>query len=207
MRMIDLSLLEAAPVGTDPCQYLHVPHMIRREALAEINRDYPDIRERGNFAPEDLSYGPAFAELLEELRSPELKAAYERKYGIDLSQNPLQITVRKYVEDSDAHIHNDSRTKVVTVLFYFNEGWEHEGGRLRLTRSEHDIEDYAAECLPADGNMISFVRSATSFHGYKPCNVERRSIQMYWVKPKREQRDTGSAGSLFKRIKRWFKRD
>ena len=206
MQMLDLERLRSATVGTDPCVHVHVPGFIRAEALSAINRDYPDISERGNFPPEDLQYGPAFAELLEELRSPELKAAFSAKFGIDLSENPLQLTARKYVDESDSGLHNDSRTKVVTVLVYFNESWEHAGGKLRLTRNEHDFGNYAVECEPCAGNLIAFVRSATSFHGYLPCKAERRSIQMYWVKPKREQRDNDSAGSIYKRIKRFFKR-
>jgi Rps23 Pro-64 3,4-dihydroxylase Tpa1-like proline 4-hydroxylase len=204
--MLDLDRLRAAPVGNDPCVYVHVPRFVRPEALAAINRDYPDIRERGNFEPEGLSYGPVFAELLEELHSPELKDAFAEKFGIDLSANPLQLTARKYVDESDSGLHNDSRTKVVTVLVYFNESWEHAGGKLRLTHDDKDFEDYTVECEPKEGNLIAFVRSATSFHGYLPCNAERRSIQMYWVKPKREQRDNEAAGSLVKRVKRWFKR-
>lgn len=206
MRMLDLERLNAATIGTDPCTYVHVPGFIRADALREINRDYPDIRERGNFPPEDLSYGPAFATLLEELASPEMKSAFERKFGIDLSQNPLQLTARKYVDETDSGLHNDSRTKVVTVLVYFNEAWEHAGGKLRLTRNEHDFADYTVECEPKDGNLLAFVRSSTSFHGYLPCSAERRSIQMYWVKPKREQRDLSSAGSLVKKLKRFLKR-
>ena len=87
--MLDIERLDRTPAGTDPCVYVHVPGFIRAGALAEINRDYPDIRERGNFPPEDLQYGPAFAELLAELGSPELKAAFERKFGVDLQRNPL----------------------------------------------------------------------------------------------------------------------
>jgi len=206
MRMLDLERLDAAPVQRDPCVFVHVPRFVRAEALAQINRDYPDIRERGNFEPEGLQYGPAFAELLEELRSDEMKAGFSRKFGIDLSANPLQLTARKYVDETDSGLHNDSRTKVVTVLIYFNEEWPHAGGKLRLTRNEHDFGNYSVECEPRDGNLIAFVRSATSFHGYLPCAGERRSIQMYWVKPKREQRDSGRAGSLIKRVKRYFKR-
>lgn len=206
MRMLDIARLDAAPLGSDPCVHVHVPGFVRADALKEINRDYPDIRERGNFPPEELSYGPAFAQLLEELSSRDLKAAFERKFSLDLSENPLQLTARKYVDETDSGLHNDSRTKVVTVLIYFNETWQHAGGKLRLTRNEHDFANYTVECEPKEGNLLAFVRSATSFHGYLPCSAERRSIQMYWVKPKREQRDLGRAGSFVKKLKRFLKR-
>lgn len=206
MQYLDIARLDAAPLGKDPCVHVHVPGFVRAGVLSEINRDYPDIRERGNFPPEELAYGAAFRGLLEELRSEELRSAFERKFGLDLRQNPLQITARKYVDETDSGLHNDSRTKVVTVLMYFNEHWEHAGGKLRLTRNEQDFEDYSVECEPAQGNLIAFVRSATSFHGYLPCNAERRSIQMYWVKAKREQRDAERAGTALKKLKRFFKR-
>ena len=206
MRMLDIARLDAAPLGSDPCVHVHVPGFVCADALKEINRDYPDIRERGNFPPEELSYGPAFAELLEELSSRDLKAAFERKFSLDLSENPLQLTARKYVDETDSGLHNDSRTKVVTVLIYFNETWQHAGGKLRLTRNEQDFANYTVECEPKEGNLLAFVRSATSFHGYLPCSAERRSIQMYWVKPKREQRDLGRAGSFVKKLKRFLKR-
>src|SRR5262245_48144946 len=114
MRMLDLDRLRAAEVRTDPCVFVHVPHFVRAEALTEINRDYPDIKERGNFPPQDLQYGPAFAELISELSSPELKSAFSAKFGIDLTPNPLQLTARKWVDETDSGLHNDSRTKVVT---------------------------------------------------------------------------------------------
>jgi Rps23 Pro-64 3,4-dihydroxylase Tpa1-like proline 4-hydroxylase len=206
MRMLDIARLEAAPIGIDPCIHIHVPGFVRADALREINRDYPDIRERGNFTPEELSYGPSFSRLLEELSSAELKAVFARKFDIDLTDNPLQLTARKFVDETDSGLHNDSRTKVITVLIYLNERWEQAGGKLRLTRNEHDFSDYTVECEPKEGNLLAFVRSATSFHGYLPCSAERRSIQMYWVKSKREQRDAGKAGSMFKKLKRFLKR-
>lgn len=206
MKTLDIAALDAAPVGHDPCEFVMVPNFVKPEALAAINADYPDITERGNFPPEQLTYGPAFAELLEDLSSQELKQAFARKFGLDLSENPLQLTVRKYVDESDSGLHNDSRTKVITVLVYFNDHWTHKGGQLRLTRDGDDFENYTVEVPPVNGNLIAFVRSATSFHGYLPCNAERRSIQMYWVKPKREKRDLGRAGNLIKRVKRYFKR-
>ena len=39
----------------------------------------------------------------------------------------------------------------VIVLVYFNEQWEHAGGRLRILRSADNIEDYVAEVKPMGG--------------------------------------------------------
>lgn len=201
MPMLDFEAFDRTPLRHDPCDYLVVPQFVRSEALAAINRDYPTIGEPGNFEPEDYGYGPAFAELLAELRSADTQRHFAAKFGLDISGFPLQLTVRKYSHIDDGNVHNDSKTKIITVLIYFNETWPHEGGRLRLMRSPKSLEDYQAEIEPAGGTMLAFRRSETSYHGFYPVAAERRSLQMYWVKPKRENRHHKVPGlkTLFKR--------
>jgi Rps23 Pro-64 3,4-dihydroxylase Tpa1-like proline 4-hydroxylase len=206
MTILDLEAFQRTPLQHDPCDFIVVPQFVRRDVLEDVNRDYPEIAEPGNFPPEELRYGQSFAALLEELASDETRRAFAGKFGIDLSDLLLQTTVRKYSEASDGAIHNDSRTKIVTALIYFNETWPHAGGRLRLLRSPKDLDDYAAEVAPERGTLLAFRRSERSYHGFVPCESERRSLQMYWVKPKRESRDERGPGSLKKRIKRLFKR-
>lgn len=206
MTVVDFDAFDRAPLRKDPCDYVVVPHFVKPEALAEINRDYPEIAEPGNFPPEQLRYGPRFATLLQELASPEMRERFAAKFGLDLGDLVLQTTVRKYSEASDGNIHNDSRTKIVTALIYFNEQWPHAGGRLRLLRSADDIDDFAVEVAPEGGTLLAFRRSERSYHGFVPCEAERRSLQMYWVKPKRESRDLRNPGSWKKRLKRLFKR-
>jgi hypothetical protein len=205
MSILDLEAFEQAPLQRDPCDFVVVPAFVHPQALAEVNRDYPAIEAPGNFPPEDLDYGPAFAVLLQELASREMRMAFARKFGIGLDDLLLQTTVRRFSEASDGNIHNDSRTKIITVLIYFNESWPHAGGRLRLLRNPKNLDDYAAEVAPEGGTLLAFRRSERSYHGFVPCEAERRSLQMYWVKPKRESRDERGPGSLRKRIKRWFK--
>lgn len=205
MSTLDLEALEQAALQHDPCDFIVVPGFVKADALEAINRDYPQIDLPGNFEPEGLTYGPAFREMLQELDSPQLKEQYEEKFGISLGDYPLQMTIRKYSEASDGNIHNDSRGKIITTLIYFNDEWHHEGGRLRLLRSPRDIEDYTAEVTPAGGTMIAFRRSETSYHGFKRCVGERRSLQMYWVKPKRAMRGDKKSPSVKKRLKRLFK--
>ena len=204
MAILDLDALDRAPLQKDPCDFVVVPHFVRPEVLAEVNRDYPNIDIAGNFPPEELHYGQAFSRLLEELQSPRMRQKFSSKFAIDLEEHPLQITVRKYSEESDGNVHNDSKMKVVTVLIYFNEDWPQAGGRLRLVRSPENIDDYAAEVAPEGGNLIAFRRNERSYHGFIPCVGERRSLQMYWVSPKRvaqgEKRLT-----LKRRLKRWMK--
>lgn len=204
MTILDFEALDRAPLQKHPCDFVVVPHFIKRDALAQINRDYPEIDAAGNFPPEELRYGNAFSSLLQELQSPMLRERFAAKFGIDLAHHPLQITVRKYSEVSDGNVHNDSKMKVVTVLIYFNEEWKQEGGRLRLVRTPNNISDYAAEVTPEGGTLLAFRRNEHSYHGFLPCVGERRSLQMYWVSPKRTSR-TEKSLTLKRRLKRWMK--
>ncbi len=205
ISVLDLEAFDRAPLQHDPCDFVVVPGFVRAEVLEAFNRDYPQIEGPGNFAPQALSYGPTVAAMLEELNSPLLRQKFGEKFGIDLSPYPLQMTLRKYAQASDGNVHNDSKGKIVTALIYFNEDWPHEGGKLRLLRSSWNIEDYAVEVQPVGGTLIPFKRSETSFHGYKRCEAERRSLQMYWVKPKRAARGGQKRIGLKKMVKRLLK--
>lgn len=205
MRLLDLDALDAAPLQTDPCEFVIVPHFLRVEALEAVNRDFPEILEPGNFNPSTLRYGTAFEKLMSELHSEELKARFAKKFGMDLSPFPLDMTVRKFSEASDGNVHNDSKSKIVTSLIYFNPKWDHPGGRLRLVRNPDDINDYAGEVIPEAGTLVSFRRSETSYHGFEPMAGERRSLQMYWVEPKRLEKGKKMLTPM-RLFKRWRKK-
>lgn len=180
--LFDLAAFDAAPLERDPFDYIVVPAFLRPEALAALNRDYPPIEGPSNFSPERLSYGPSFAAFLDQLRGPALAARFQRKFGLDLAGAVTTISIRRFCEATDGHIHTDHKSKLLTVLFYFNEDWPHEGGRLRMLRSATDLEDYAAEVVPAGGTMLAFRRTDHSFHGHKPHVGERRILQLSYTK-------------------------
>ncbi len=180
--MIDLDALDATPLQRDPFDFLVVQDFMRPDALAAAIADYPDITDPGNHKLGTLHYGPAFAALLGELNSSALMEHLGTKFAVDLSSYPLTITIRRFCEQTDGHIHTDHRTKVVTMLVYLNEGWGAEGGRLRFLRSADDLEDYVAEATPFGGTMLAFRRNDASFHGHKPYVGVRRMIQMNWVR-------------------------
>ena len=205
MSNLSLEAFDKAPLQHDPCDFVMVPEIVRPEMIDAVNQDYPQIDEPGNFKPDDLSYGPAFASMLEELYSPVLKQKYIEKFGLDISDNPLQITIRKYSELSDGNAHNYSKGKIITTLIYFNDEWKDDAGRLRLLCSSWDINDYSAEVVPEKGTLIAFRRSERSFHGFKRFEGERRSLQMYYVKPKREHKDDDERLTIKRRPKRLFK--
>ena len=181
-ELFDFDAFAATPLQHDPFDYLIVPRFIRPGALAALNADFPAIEGPGNFAPERLSYGPSFAALLEALEGPELAARFGAKFGVDLGGCHPTIAIRRHSEATDGNIHTDHKSKVITVLFYFNLRWPHEGGRLRLLRSATDMEDYAAESVPEGGAMLAFRRTDHSYHGHKPFVGERRILQLSYTR-------------------------
>ena len=183
MKLTDLAALEAAPLQRDPFNFLVVPDFLSPEAQELINPDYPQIQLPRNFALDEISYGPHFSQLLDELNAPEFADAIASKFGVNLDGTTTSITVRKYCEASDGNIHLDHWSKIITVLVYFNaKTWDHEGGMLRMLRSSKDIEDYAAEVEPLGGTLLAFHRSNRSWHGHKQFVGERRMLQMNFIK-------------------------
>jgi SM-20-related protein len=185
MAFLNIAAFEKTPLQRDPFNFLIAQGVMSPETLVRVNQDYPAIEKPANFKPQDLHYGPAFQQLLDELNGAEFQAAVERKFGVDLADTQKTITVRRYSELSDGNIHTDHWSKVITVLLYFNPEWTQEGGKLRLLRSKTDIEDYAAEATPIGGTLLAFRRSNNSFHGYKRFEGERRMVQVNWVRASR----------------------
>jgi hypothetical protein len=181
MHGLDLAAFRSTPLVRQPFHFLVVPGFIRPDARAAINADYPRIDDPGSFPAGELRFGPSFAALLDALRGPEVRAAFADKFAVDLRGRPTMITVRGRCGPKDGNIHTDAVTKILTVLIYMNPHWEQAGGRLRLLRSPHDIEDVLVEVPPTEGTLVAFRRSSNSFHGHKPFIGPRRVIQLNWV--------------------------
>ena len=181
LSCLDLDAFRGTPLTMEPFEYLIVPGFVRQEARARINADYPEIGQRGSFPVAQLSYGPAFRQFLQELESDEFRKAFEEKFRVDLAGRPTTTTVRGRCSAKDGQIHTDSRSKILTILIYMNPSWENAGGRLRLLRSGHDLEDMIAEVPPVEGTLLAFKRADNSWHGHKPFDGERRVIQFNWV--------------------------
>lgn len=190
--LIDIDRLRETPLNQDPFDHIIVPGFIRQEALESVHKDYPDVGKPGSFPVSSVASGPAFEEVLREIQSPEMTAAIEEKFGIDLKGRPTMVTVRDRCRARDGQIHIDSKGKLITVLIYMNPPWEESGGRLRLLRSSDNLEDYAAEVPPNEGTLLAFRCTPDAWHGHKPFEGRRRAIQLNWVVDesylKREQR-------------------
>src|SRR6266480_2330700 len=118
--MLDLERLRATPLTREPFEFLIVPEFVKADARSAIHNDYPDVSRPGSFPLGEVSYGPAFAKLVEEMRSDEFRQAFEEKFNVNLANRPDMITVRGCCSEKDGKIHTDSETKVITILIYMN---------------------------------------------------------------------------------------
>lgn len=181
LSMLDLERFRNTPLTNEPFEFLIVPEFVKPEARHAIDKDYPDVNRPGSFPLREVSYGPAFANLIEEMRSEAFRHAFEEKFNLDLTNRPDMITVRGRCSEKDGKIHTDSETKIITILIYMNSAWESSGGRLRLLRSASNLEDVIVEVPPTEGTLLAFHRSNNSWHGHKPFSGPRRVIQFNWV--------------------------
>ena len=181
MAHLNIDKLKAAKVETEPYDYLIVPAFLSAETVARINATYPNIEQGGSYPIDSLDENMAIKEVIAELDGPEFEAAIADKFDVELEGRPKMYSLRGYTRAKDGQIHTDSRDKIITVLLYLNENWQKPGGRLRILRDGHDVENYAAEVAPDNGTLLVFKRSETSWHGHHPFEGPRRSLQMNWM--------------------------
>jgi len=149
LSMLDLERFRATPLTREPFEFLVVPEFVKVEARPAIDKDYPEVGRAGSFPLREVTYGPGFAKLIEEMRSEEFRKAFEEKFNIDLTNRPDMITVRGRCSEKDGKIHTDSETKIITILLYMNSAWESSGGQLRLLRWK--CHRPRARCWPFGG--------------------------------------------------------
>jgi hypothetical protein len=179
-----------------------IPDLIDRRWMGDVVRDFPKIDTTGSFSLTELTYGPAFAQLIEELSGPDVQNALSTALQVDLRPFPRLVTVRGRVGARDGYVHTDSDWKVVSVLVYLNESWDQPGGRLRLLHDRR-LDRVGVEVAPEWGTLIAFRRSENSWHGHERADGVRRAIQLNWVtnaeKAQREER-RHTRSTLWKRV-------
>jgi SM-20-related protein len=181
LPILDFDRLNAAPLDSEPFEFVVVEDFVQKDALAAALADFPAIASGGSYPAQILKYGEDFENLIGALTGPELTGAIGAKFAVDLSHRPTMLTVRGVGDEKDGDIHTDSETKIITLLLYMNPVWQHKEGRLRLLRRADDLNDYAREVAPLAGTMLAFRRSDHSFHGHYPYVGPRRSLQLNWV--------------------------
>jgi SM-20-related protein len=181
MSYLDFDALARTPLQREPYDFLIVPNFVQAPAFGSVVADFPEVPGPGSHPPAELSIRGGFEGLMKEMLGDEFRHAIEQKFEIDLTGRPSMYTVRGFVSERDGDIHTDSKSKIITVLLYLNEGWESEGGRLRILRSGDDLENYVAEVPPNGGTLLVFRRSEKSWHGHHRHRGPRRAIQLNWV--------------------------
>jgi SM-20-related protein len=178
---LEIQCFDETPLTREPFQFLIVPEFVKAEVCEGIIEDYPKVERPGSFPLSELSYGPRFGELVNDLNGPSFRSAVERKFSLDLSDRATMMTIRGCCSEKDGKIHTDSKTKIISLLLYMNPKWEDPGGQLRLLRSGENLDDMLAEVPPIAGTLLAFKRSDNSWHGHKPFSGQRRVIQLNWV--------------------------
>lgn len=203
-EVFDLAALAAASVEREPYEHLVVRRCIAPSALAAINRDYPRLPGPGAHPLDKVALDGAVAHFWALLGTAAFRDLIAEKFGLSLADTAVMGTIRSECEAADGAIHTDSKTKIITILFYFNEQWPHPGGRLRLLRNGTDLGNFAAEVEPSEGTMLAFRRSESSWHGHLPHTGERRMLQMHFVDAKRIARNEQKRQSIAWRLKKFF---
>jgi len=181
MGYLNIEKLKQTEVATDPFNYVIVPGFLDSETVQRINETYPNIEKGGSYPLESLETNMMIKDVIDELDGPEFESAIADKFDVELEGRPKMFSLRGYTRAKDGRLHTDSKDKIITVLLYLNEGWQHDGGKLRLLRNGHDVDDYAAEVAPDNGTLLIFKRSDNSWHGHHPFEGQRRSLQMNWM--------------------------
>ena len=181
MELLRFDALRQAPVTRHPFHFTVVRDFVTSSDAARIRDDFPDIGYPGLLPVEATRFGPRFGALIDALRGKPLAQAMSEKFDIDLTGRSVMITVRGRCQERDGRIHTDSVAKLVTALLYFNDGWEAQGGRLRLLRRPDDLNDMIAEVPPDSGTLVAFRRSDNSYHGHEPYVGVRRYVMINWM--------------------------
>jgi SM-20-related protein len=181
MGLLKVDALASKPLTTDPFEFVVVEDFLDEAAKDQILGGFPDMPNAGSFPLSELQIGEGLQALFDALDGPAFRKAVEGKFGLDLEGRPTMFTLRGRCDARDGRIHTDSKKKIITVLLYLNEGWQEEGGRLRLLKSGEDLNAVVAEVPPKFGTLLVFRRSEKSWHGHEQYVGPRKVIQMNWV--------------------------
>ncbi|WP_208982118.1 2OG-Fe(II) oxygenase [Pseudovibrio sp. JE062] len=201
--MINFDALRASNTRTNPFQYMVGENVLTKEQAADIRRDYPEIKQTGYLPLSKLEATGAFQSLIEDLQKPELAEILSDKLGLNLIDKPRMITVRRLSKHGDGRIHNDSKSKICTMLIYLNDDWDNaEGGAIRALNGDKDMDDYAEEVSPLAGNVFAFKRSETSWHGHPSFKGERYVVQTTFLISEEELARKEKRGGFQTKLKR-----
>lgn len=189
---LDIAALRASSVHEHPCWWANQAAAFRSPAVAAaLQASFPDqgyahFVKRGGAKEHDLhgrrllppdresGLAPVWLQLSSELHGVDYRQALSELAEIPLDGLELEITLWRQEFGGFAGPHLDNPAKRLVNLIYLSErDWRPEdGGCLRFLHS-NDLDDVAAEILPHLGTSVVFLRSETSWHGYKPIATTR----------------------------------
>ena len=202
-RLLNLDAVTSAQTKLKPFPYFIVDRSVSDTFADEILNDFPEITSGGSYALSEVNPGPRFNELLEELNGAAFRDIISRKLELDLRERPMVITLRGVSRAKDGRIHTDSKSKMATILIYFNKPWVSDTGKLRVLNSEN-MEDYVEEITPNTGSMIAFKVTDDCWHGYPAYEGIRQSIQINFVEDDKAANKHGRRHGWTAKLKKLF---
>ncbi len=179
--VLKLDALKNAEVSNTPYPYFVVENSIVESEVQAVVKDFPKITQGGSFNLDDVEIKPNFDRLLKSVDTPEFRQILTDKFGVNVMEHPMMITLRGFSRQKDGRIHSDSKSKLLTILIYLNESWDAETGRLRILNDNHDINNYVAEINAGPGSLVAFKVTDNGWHGYIPYEGQRQSIQINFL--------------------------
>lgn len=180
---INYNSIIKAKLNKEPFKYFVIKDFISKDYVKDLSKEFPNIETSGSIPLSSLNYKAKFNEFVKELEGDEFREVMAKKFDVDLAERPVMITARGMCKKGNGKIHIDSKGKVLTLLIYFNDEWDSEGGRLRLLHEGgNDLENYFKEIEPLIGTLVAFECVENAWHGHKPHIGIRKSMQLNWVK-------------------------
>lgn len=178
--MINIDLINTTPLKMEPFPYFTIEQSMLDKELMGLVQNFPIINSGGSFNKEDLDLSDHYQSLHDSLNSDSFRQALSEKFNVDVMASPIMLTYRGVSRTKDGRVHTDSKTKLLTILIYFNDGWTAKTGKLRILNSD-DMNDIAEEVNPTAGCMVAFKVTDNCWHGYPSFEGTRNAIQVNFL--------------------------
>lgn len=178
--MINIDLINTTPLKMQPFPYFTIEQSMLDKELMGLVQNFPIINSGGSFNKEDLELSEHYHSLHDSLDSDFFRQALSKKFKVNVITSPIMLTYRGFSRTKDGRVHTDSKTKLLTILIYFNDGWAAESGKLRILNS-NDMSDIAEEINPTAGSMVAFKVTDNCWHGYPSFEGTRNAIQVNFL--------------------------
>tara|TARA_B100001013_G_scaffold341460_1_gene265993 strand:+ start:348 stop:956 length:609 start_codon:yes stop_codon:yes gene_type:complete len=180
--MLNFELITKAEINSNHFPFFTVKDaLLSKEFHPSLVSDFPNISKGGSFPLEAISPGKSIQMLVKELQGSRMRKILEQKFQVNLKDKPVVTTFRGYSRIKDGKIHSDSKTKIITVLIYLNDQWNHKKGLLRLLKDNNNLKNYIEEIPATMGSLVAFKVTENCWHGFQPYEGKRCSIQLNYL--------------------------